>query len=82
MAINSKRNKPTQNERIIEYIKYYGSITQFEAFKDLGVMRLAARISDLRSSGYPIVSKVEKVENRFGKVCRIVRYSLRGEDNG
>lgn len=77
-----KHHKPTQNERIIEYIKYFGSITQFEAFRDLGVMRLASRISDLKRNGYPIVSKIEKVKNRFGEVCRIKRYSLKGEDNG
>lgn len=48
-------HKPTQNERIMDYIKEFGSITQFEAFKDLGVMRLASRISDLKRSGIPIV---------------------------
>ena len=39
-------HKPTQNERIIRYMEYFGSITQVEALQDLGVMRLASRISD------------------------------------
>lgn len=69
-------HKPTQNDRIIEYIDRFGSITQLEALQDLGVMRLASRISDLRSLGYPIVSNTEEVKNRFGEKCHIKRYSM------
>lgn len=69
-------HKPTQNDRIIDYIKRFGSITQLEALQDLGVMRLASRISDLRSLGYPIVSETEIVKNRFGEKCHVKRYRL------
>lgn len=69
-------HKPTQNERIISYINQFGSITQIEALKDLGVMRLASRISDLRSLGYPIVSENVPVRNRYGEKCHIKRYRL------
>ena len=72
-------HKPTQNERIIDYIKEFGSITQFEALRDLGVMRLASRISDLKRLGYPIVSTIEPVKNRFGETCHIKRYSIQSE---
>jgi hypothetical protein len=57
----------------------FGSITQIEALKDLGVMRLASRISDLKKMGYPITSNVEAVKNRYEETCYIKRYSLRGE---
>ena len=70
-------HKPTQNERILEYIARFGSITPLEAMRDLGVMRLASRISDLKGRGYPIVSKYEPVRNRFGEKTQIKRYSLR-----
>jgi hypothetical protein len=69
-------SKPTQNKRILDYINQFGSITQLDALRDLGVMRLASRISDLRRQGWSIVSKVDTVENRFGEKCRIKRYSL------
>jgi hypothetical protein len=69
-------HKPTQNDRIIDYIKRFGSITQLEALRDLGVMRLASRISDLRSLGYPIISDTEIVKNRFGEKCHIKRYRI------
>ncbi len=69
-------HKPTQNERIIDYMDRFGSITQLEALRDLGVMRLASRISDLRSRGVPIISDIEEVKNRFGEKCHIKRYRL------
>lgn len=69
-------HKPTQNERIIKYINEFGSITQLEALRDLGVMRLASRISDLRNLGYPITSTSEPVKNRYGEKCHIKRYSF------
>ena len=69
-------HKPTQNERILDYIARFGSITQLEALQDLGVMRLASRISDLRSEGYPIISTTEVVKNRFGEKCHIKRYKM------
>lgn len=67
---------PTQNDRILDYIDKFGSITQIEALQDLGIMRLASRISDLKSLGYPIVSEMETVKNRFGEKCSVKRYRL------
>ena len=72
-------HKPTQNERIIDYINKFGSITQFEALRDLGVMRLASRISDLKMLGYPVESEMITVKNRYGEDCRVKSYRLRGE---
>ena len=69
-------HRPTQNERILDYIEEFGSITQLQALSDLGVMRLASRISDLRRLGYPIVSEVETVKNRFGEKVHIKRYRM------
>ena len=69
-------HKPTQNQRILDYINEFGSITQLEALRDLGIMRLASRISDLKRLGYPIGSKTEAVKNRFEETCHIKRYSL------
>jgi hypothetical protein len=69
-------SKATQAERVLDYIEKFGSITQYEALQDLGVMRLASRISDLKKLGYPIKSEVVTVKNRFGENCFIKRYSL------
>ena len=72
-------HKPTQNERIINYMHVHGSITQFEALQELGIMRLASRISDLRRLGYPITSKMVTVKNRFDEECRVKRYRFEEE---
>ena len=70
-------HKPTQNQRILEYIEQFGSITQIDALRDIGCMRLASRISDLRSMGYDIVSEIIPVKNRYGETCHPKRYSIK-----
>lgn len=77
----SENSKPTQAQRVLEYIKTFGSITQLEALRDLGVMRLASRISELKKDNYPIKSEVEMVKNRFDESCYIKRYSLQEVDS-
>ena len=71
-----ENSKPTQAQRVLDYINEFGSITQIEALKDLGVMRLASRISDLRRNGHNIKSETEVVKNRWGEKCHIKRYRL------
>ena len=69
-------HNPTQNQRILDYLERYGSITQMDALRDIAVFRLASRVSDLRRRGYPIVSEFETITNRYGEKCRIKRYRL------
>ena len=69
-------SKATQAQRVLAYMEQYGAITQYEALRDLGVMRLASRISDLKKLGYPIKSEVVAVKNRFDEDCYIKQYSL------
>ena len=71
----------TQTERVLDYIHEFGSITQLEALKDLGVMRLASRVSDLKKQGYLITSSVEAVKNRYDENCYIKRYRLAVKEN-
>lgn len=77
MGIHSK---PTQNERILAYMQEFGSITQIDALRDLGVMRLASRISDMRKQGHHIISNIEAVKNRYGETCHIKRYALKEKE--
>lgn len=46
----------SQCSQILAYIQAMGSITDDEARKVIGCHRLAARISDLRRKGWPIVT--------------------------
>jgi len=70
----------TQCEKIIEYIKEFGSITTMEAFSDLGITRLASRIHDLRNVGYEIEREIIRTKNRYGEPVHFMRYSLKEGD--
>lgn len=63
-----------QNEMVLEYIRRYGSITPLQAFADLGIMRLASRISDLKKEGYSIERQMIESRNRWGEPVRIAEY--------
>ena len=66
----------TQKEKIREYIRQYGSISTWEAFRDLGITRLASRICDLENDGIHVDRKREAVKNRYGETTYITRYSI------
>lgn len=72
--------KTTQCEKVLEYIKKFGSITQLEALRDIGCMRLASRISDLRYQGIPIGRRIKTGKNRYGDEIHFAEYYLE-EDN-
>lgn len=72
-----------QKKRIISYMNEFGSITPLEAMRDLGIMRLGARIWDLERDGYLIRHQMIKVQNRFGTETLVCQYSLLEEvENG
>ncbi len=70
----------TQNEAVLAYMTKYGSITALEAMRDLGCMRLASRISDLKKQGHTIYSSTKEVTTREGKKAHIAEYRL-GDSN-
>ena len=67
----------TQSERIIDYINRFGSISPMEAFADLGITKLATRVSEMSSEGIVFVKKYEESTNRFGEKVHYMRYSLK-----
>ena len=72
----AKPEKVTQGAKILKYMKDYGSITPVEAFRDLGVMRLGARIYDLEQQGVKIIHERETSRNRMGENTTYSRYRL------
>lgn len=71
--------RKTQADRVLDYIKKFGSITTLEAFRDLGVTRLSARIFELRNKGLNIDSTSVTSKNRYGETCTYAKYFLKGE---
>lgn len=77
-----ENRKPTQAQRVLDYITEFGSITQYEALKDLGIMRLASRVSELKKDGHDITGHMVTVKNRFGENCSVKQYRMGGGADG
>ena len=75
----SEHSNPTQRQMVLDYMNDFGSITSLEAIVDLGVHRLASRVSELKKMGYPIVSEFVPVKNRYGETCHVKRYRVEGQ---
>jgi len=63
-----------QGERILKYIDTHGSITPWEAFQELGITKLATRISELRKDGEKIEKRYVSGINRFGEKITYMEY--------
>jgi hypothetical protein len=70
----------TQREAILDYINEFGSITPMEAFSDLGITKLATRISEMRKDGMKFKIEMVKSKNRYEKTVHYARYSLGGNE--
>ena len=68
--------KSTQCDKVLQYMRQFGSITQLEALHDIGCMRLASRISDLRQQGYAIGRRIKTSKNRYGDSVSFAEYYL------
>lgn len=75
------KSKPTQCEKIIKYISDFGSITAYEAFIDLGITQLAARIFELKRKGYKFATKYKSAKNRYGEPVSFKVYTLQEVQN-
>ena len=65
-----------QQERILDYMIKHGGITAAEAFNNLGVMRLSARIKDLKTDGHQIITQRVEGVNRYGEKTHYTRYKV------
>lgn len=69
-----------QCQRVLTYMEDNGSIEPLQAWQDIGVYRLASRISDLKlKHGVPVVKSMVKTLNQFGEPVKFARYSLGGD---
>ena len=64
-----------QKERVLKYIATYGSISPLEAFRDLGITKLAIVISNMRYQDHLIFYQALCYShNRFGEKVHFMRY--------
>lgn len=64
----------SQNAEVLARLEL-GPLTPLEALRELSVMRLGARIHELRQDGYPIEREMIRVKTKAGW-ARVARYSL------
>lgn len=69
----------TQHERIYKYLERFGSITPLDAFRDLGITKLATRISEMKKSGIQFDQERMMTLNRFGEKVWYMKYRLKGD---
>lgn len=69
--------KLNQQNRVLEYIKQFGGITSFEAYTELGITQLAARVRNLEDEGYKFERTRVHTQNRFGEKVSFVNYTLK-----
>ena len=66
----------TQSERVLDHLQRHGSITQMESTDLYGIMRLGARIYELKKDGVPLDKVMVEAENRYGDKVHFARYFL------
>ena len=67
--------KLNQRERVLKYIVDFGYITSWQAYQDLGITQLGARIKELKDIGYQF--KKDGIRRQSGR--RRFRRRKRGD---
>lgn len=71
----------TQEQRVLDYIREHGSITSMQAFADLQITRLSARIFNLRERGFNIENVSHTYKNGQGTTTTYTEYVLIEDEN-
>ena len=68
-----------QTDKVLAYLHEHYGITAKQAMEELGIYRLASRISELKQAGVPIKSAMVDVPTRTGEMTKVKLYWLTGE---
>jgi hypothetical protein len=66
----------TQSQRVLDYLQQGKKLTCLNAFNELGITQVAARIFELKRDGEVILSSRTKVKNRYGEDCIVSEYFM------
>ena len=73
-------NDMTQAQMVLEHLEKHGGITPQQALYRYGIMRLGARIWDLKRAGHRIDMEWVEGQNRYVQRTRFARYVLSDEN--
>lgn len=68
--------KLNQREMVLKYIIDFGYITSWQAYADLGITQLGARVRELKDLGYQFKTVDVRTTNRYGKPSHYYKYYL------
>lgn len=68
--------RKTQRQKIVEYIREFGSITSWDAYTELGITQFATRVKELKEKGYLFKTEWESKKNKDGILISFKRYYL------
>ena len=68
-------------ERVLKYMRDFGSITTFEAFTELGCTRLSEYIRQIRLTEH-VKDEWISSTNRYGEKVQYKKYWIDGGKNG
>ena len=66
----------SQTEWVWNQLRNGRALTPRQAMSERGIMRLGARIWELREEGYDIITQMKRVYNRYNQKCYIASYCL------
>jgi len=66
----------TQSERVLKYLEDGKKLTCLNAFEELGITQVAARIFELKEKGHDIKTNRRKVTNRYNEICSVAEYYM------
>lgn len=67
----------TQKKVVLQHLKMFGSIEPLTALREYGIYRLGARVADLRSEGYNIITETKASVSRItGRPVHFANYKL------
>lgn len=69
----------THYDRVLQWLKDYGSITSWQSYENFGITRLSAIIYLLRKDGYIIENETICTKNRYNDPVHFAKYVLKGE---
>lgn len=70
----------TQHDMILDYIERFGSISPMEAFSDLGITKLATRVSEMKRDGIEFEQEIVNSKNRYGEKVHFMKYRLKDKE--
>lgn len=77
----TKKSQLSQKERILRYLQEGKTLNRLNSWSELGILEAPARISELRSQGFIIETKMISVQNRYGEEVKVAEWSMLRNNN-